>query len=233
MKKLFALLPLILAVSLTAFADDLEEPTPEPERPIPEFKEMILPVKDEAAKDPTLVKFRDSLQKAVKQKSVKDLVKHLDTKIKNNFGSGTDGLKEFKATWKLDKSPAKSAVWAELGKVLSLGGGFMEATFAAPYIYAHWPDEYDAFEYSVVVTDTAQLRKEASDKSASVRPLKREIVYVIDTGEDQSSGWREVATFDKQRGFVKESEIHSPIGYRALFSKKNGAWKITHFIAGD
>lgn len=229
--KLLALLPLLFALS--AFADDLEEPQPEPERPIPEFKEMLLPAKDEAAKDATLVKFRESLLKAVKQKSVKDLVKQLDPKIKNNFGSGTDGLKEFKATWKLDKSPAKSKVWAELGKVLSLGGGFMEATFAAPYLYAHWPDEYDAFEYSVVVTDSALLRKEASDKSSAVRALKREIVYVIDTGEENPSGWREIATFDKQRGWVKENEIHSPVGYRALFAKKNGEWKMTHFIAGD
>lgn len=229
--KTLALLPLLFA--LTAFADDLEEPQPEPERPIPEFKEMLLPSKDEAAKDATLVKFREGLLKAVNQKNVKDLVKQLDPKIKNNFGSGTDGLKEFKATWKLDKNPAKSKVWVELGKVLSLGGGFMEATFAAPYLYAHWPDEYDAFEYSVVVTDSALLKKEASEKSPALRALKREIVYVIDTGEDSPSGWREIATFDKQRGFVKESEIHSPVGYRALFAKKNGEWKMTHFIAGD
>lgn len=229
--KLLALLPLFFA--LTTFADDLEEPTPEPERPTPEFKEMLLPVKDEAAKDPSLVKFRDGLLKAVKRKSVKDLVKHLDPKIKNDFGGGDDSVNGFKKTWKLDKNPGKSKVWAELTKVLSLGGDFMESTFAAPYLYAHWPDEYDAFEYSVVVTDTAKLRAEASDKAAAVRPLKREIVYVIDTGEDNASGWREIATFDKQRGWVKEREIHSPIGYRALFSKKSGAWKMTHFIAGD
>lgn len=232
MRKLFALMPLFFALTLPALADDQEEPQPEPERPIPEFKEMLLPVKDEAAKDATLVKFRDSLLKAVKQKNVKSLEKHLDPKIKNSFG-GSDGLKEFKTSWKLEKNPAKSKVWAELAKVLNLGGGFMESTFAAPYLYAHWPDEYDAFEYGVVVTDSAQLRKEASEKSTGIRPLKREVVYVIDTGEDDSSGWRQIATSDKLRGFVKESEIHSPIGYRALFSKKSGAWKITHFIAGD
>lgn len=232
MKKLFALMPLFFALSVPAFADDLEEPEAAPERQIPEFKEMLLPVKDEAAKDPSLVKFRDSLLKAVKQKNVKELLNHIDPKIKNSFG-GTDGVKEFKSAWKLEKNPAKSKVWAELAKVLNLGGGFMEATFAAPYLYAHWPDEYDAFEYSVVVTDSAQLRKEASDKSEALRALKREVVYVIDTGEDDPSGWKQIATFDKQRGFAKESEIHSPIGYRALFSKKSGAWKMTHFIAGD
>jgi hypothetical protein len=229
MKKLIFILPLFLA--LTAFADIAEDAEAPTERPIPEFSEMILPLKDEAAKDPSFVKFREAFVKAVNKKDLKALLKHVDLKIKNSFG-GNDGVEEFKQTWKLRKNPAKSELWAELGKVMSLGGGFMESSFAAPYIYAHWPDEFDAFDYSVVVSDKAVLRKQASAASPILRPLKREIVFVIDSGEDKAQ-WVEVATFDKLRGWVRATNIHSPVGYRALFAKKNGAWKMTYFIAGD
>jgi hypothetical protein len=57
-------------------------------------------------------------------------------------------------------------------------------------------------------------------------------VYLIDTGEENLSNWQEIATHDGKRGWVNMSEIHSPVGYRALF-KKNKEWKMTAFIAGD
>ena len=52
--------------------------------------------------------------------------------------------------------------------------------------------------------------------------------------QDDLEHWAEIVTHDQKRGWVKRSEIHSPVGDRALFKKnKEGEWKMTAFIAGD
>ena len=38
---------------------------------------------------------------------------------------------------------------------------------------------------------------------------------------------------DAGTGYVKISEVRSPIDYRAVFQKIDGAWKLVAFVAGD
>lgn len=42
-----------------------------------------------------------------------------------------------------------------------------------------------------------------------------------------------VRTANGQEGWVRGSDVRSPIDYRAGFSKRSGQWKLEAFVAGD
>ncbi|HEY0140674.1 MAG TPA: hypothetical protein VGF48_07250 [Thermoanaerobaculia bacterium] len=44
---------------------------------------------------------------------------------------------------------------------------------------------------------------------------------------------RHVRTLGGKEGWVRTSDVRTPIGYRAGFSKRYGAWKMDALVAGD
>ena len=51
--------------------------------------------------------------------------------------------------------------------------------------------------------------------------------------EDVDPDWVPVALPDGRRGFVAARFAHSPVGHRAVFERRGGGWRMTHFLAGD
>ncbi len=201
-------------------------------------KERYVTPVDEAKNDASFYAFREKLVAAVKKRDAKYILSIVDRDIKNSFG-GNDGIEEFKKRWKINGS--KSEFWDEFLPVITNGGKFIkEGTnklFFAPYSFNSFPEDLDAFSYSVIFGNNVNLRSKADAVSPVVSSLSYNIVEIVEAVKEKENAekvlWYEVKTLGGKRGFVKAEFVRSPIDYRAGFEKKNGKWKMTAFIAGD
>lgn len=200
----------------------------------------VMPV-DEARKDASFLAFRTKLIAAAERRDAKQILGILDRNIMNSFG-GSGGIAEFKKMWRL--SSANSKFWKEFHAVLSNGGTFLRKgrgpkQFWAPYTFASFPDDLDAFEYQAIFGSNVKLRERAATDSSVVTMLSHNIIKAdyknsIPIGDEiERLTWIKVETLGGRKGYVKAEYIRSPIDYRAGFEKKQGIWKMVAFIAGD
>lgn len=180
---------------------------------------------DEAASDPTFAAFREQLRDAVQRRDEAKLLELVDPKIRTSFGDG-GGIDAFK----------KSLPWNELGKVLPLGGSFRgegnDRSFWAPYVYANWPESIDAFEHVAAIRADVPVRASAATDAATVATVSWDLLrIVLNAGNNRE--WTRVKTADGHEGWVSAADVHSPIGYRAGFMKRDGQWRMNAFVAGD
>ena len=196
----------------------------------------LLPI-DEAARDPVFFIFRARLQEAVARHDAAAVLDAADPNIKIGFG-GKDGLAAFREKWKLQDGD-KSPLWAELGLVLALGGGFQStSSFAAPYVFSRWPEANDAFEHVAVLGTDVRVRAEPRVDSKILATLSFDIVRLSQAGRSrltpaQMKEWTAVELKGGRTGYVASRYVRSSVGYRALFNKVNGRWRMTAFVAGD
>jgi hypothetical protein len=196
----------------------------------------LLPV-DDAARDPGFFIFRARLQEAVARHDAAALLAAVDPNIRVGFG-GKDGAAAFREKWKLQDGD-KSPLWAELGLVLALGGGFQgEGSFAAPYVFSRWPEAIDAFEHVAVLGSDVRIRAAPSVTSGILATLSFDVVRLSQTGRSrltptQAKEWTAVELKGGRTGYVSSRYVRSSIAYRALFNKVSGRWRMTAFVAGD
>jgi len=195
----------------------------------------LLPV-DEGPRDASFVQFRNELKAVIARKDAAKLFHHLASDIHLSFG-GDYGGPAFHKMWKpFDKD---TKVWAILSRIVDNGGKFIApGGFAAPYAYAAFPEDLDAFDHVVVTTPQAVLREQPSANARVVRKLDYDIVEVVKSSgkmqhEAGPNDWDEVTTATGQRGFVLTSDVRSPVDYRAIFEKRKGKWVIQTLVAGD
>lgn len=216
MARFFAGLSLIIGMGLTM---PLFAATPPSLRPV-----------DEASKQADFLAFRQQLSSAVARHDAKALLAVVDKNIHMSFGDD-NGIENFKAAWKLNKP--NSLLWKELGTVLALGGKFENRnTFVAPYVFAVWPDDKDAFEYTAVVGKDVRVRTKPDLKSPVLTTLSYVILPLVSTVKS-AANWVAVRAPNGKTGYISSAYARSSVDYRAYFEKKNGKWKMTVFIAGD
>ncbi|HVG24047.1 MAG TPA: hypothetical protein VND45_07825 [Thermoanaerobaculia bacterium] len=171
---------------------------------------------------------------AVAKRDDAALLALVDEHVRVSFGEG-GGHDAFRQAWKLPA--ADSPLWAELEQILALGGSFTEEgprTFWAPYVYAKWPKNIDAFEHVAAIRNDAALFRTPDAASPRVAAAPWAILRVVREPDEVPSGaWRRVRTLDGAEGWVRAAEVRSPIGYRAGFSKRSGEWKLEALVAGD
>ncbi len=196
---------------------------------------------DEAKNDASLIAFRTKLIEATKTKNQSFILSIVDPDIKNSFG-GDDGKENFKTNWRIGQKD--SAFWEEFLTVITNGGAFFkeegsQKTFCAPFSFMVFPEDLDAFEYSLVFGENVNLRA-APNLSAPVianlsyNVIKTDYQNSADDGKNENSYvWVKVTTLGGKTGFIVSRYVRSPIGYRACFQKLKGIWKMTAFIAGD
>jgi hypothetical protein len=185
---------------------------------------LLCPV-DEAASDPSFAAFREQLRDAVQRRDEAKLLELVDPNIRTSFGDG-GGIDAFK----------KSLPWNELGKILPLGGSFRgegnDRSFWAPYVYASWPESIDAFEHVAAIRADVPVRASAATDAATVTTVSWAILRIVqDAGNNRE--WMRVKTADGHEGWVSAADVHSPIGYRAGFMKRDGQWRMNALVAGD
>lgn len=191
--------------------------------------------RDDGASDPDFAAFRERLRDAVARKDDAALMTFVDPQIRVSFGEG-GGAAEFRKGWKLPS--ADSPLWTELASILALGGTFLgegaERTFWAPYVYSTWPDQLDAFENVAAVRNDVPLFDKADDASRRTGIAQYDVLRLLPSpDDDRASRWKHIQTADGKEAWVHASDVRSPIGYRAGFSKRSGAWKLEALVAGD
>ncbi|BDA80319.1 hypothetical protein LPTSP3_g32490 [Leptospira kobayashii] len=207
--------------------------------PCDKFKDFSLPPKDESDKDKSFLEFKTKLIQAVQKKDAEFLKSITDKDIKFSFGEES-GKKRFLESWDLDKNPKDSNIWSSLENTFKLGFSKDKDGFSAPYLFNHFPEEYDAFSYSLISGTNVNVRAEASIKSKVVTKLSHKIVFLDrDSNENEAEGskdeciWQKVCLANGETGFVCDQYLRSPVDYRAIFAKKNNKWSMVVFIAGD
>jgi len=194
------------------------------------FKEATLPPVHEEGKDKEFAAYLTKLKAAVGEKDRAKLLPLLSKQIKSSFGAEEDSLAAFRKEWKLNEQPQKSRLWQELARVLAEGiTREADGSFNAPYYFSRWPNDFSAYETSLIYGENVPVLAQARAGA----PLVRKASYLIVKTEFSEEPWRKVQLPSGKEGFVEGKYLRSPIGYRAIFAQKNKEWQMTHFIAGD
>ena len=188
---------------------------------------------DEGASDPSFAAFRERMREVVRKKEEVALMALIAPEVRTDFGGG-GGHKDFRRAWELP-SPA-SRLWTELEGILAMGGAFQRAgedrAFWAPYVYASWPESVDAFGGVAAVRPGVEILMQAEEGAQRTATVDYEIL-TLRSGAEEKEGWRAVRTHDGKEGWVRATDVRSPVGYRAGFSNRSGEWKLEALVAGD
>jgi hypothetical protein len=223
------LLFVLLAALCIAGCTDSEPPPAAPPKPTPTpdptpvvvrctpAPGVLCPI-DEGPKDAEFERFRTQLREAVRQRNVTMLLPLVDENIRTSFG-GTGGHEDL-------RSRLNDELWAELAQIVDLGGTFREGMFWTPYVYSAWPESVDAFQHVAAIRNGVAIRAEPSASAPVVATVDWAILEL--TGTANPSGWLHV-----RQGWVARADVRSPVGYRAGFLKRDGAWRMNALVAGD
>ena len=192
------------------------------------------------------MEFRKRLMEAARKHDLHYVLSVLTPDIVSSFGDD-EGIEGFKRHWELNSGHTR--LWGTLLDVLSMGGTlyvtpdaaavWAEAEFWAPYVYSHWPNEFDSYDYGAITRENVKVRSRPSRHARVLTTLSYDIVKMSpDTVADeddksQSAAWVRIVTPDGQDGYVGSSSVRSPIDYRVGLVKRKGKWLIKTFVAGD
>jgi len=193
------------------------------------FSPVRMPPVDQCASDKSFAAFRTELKGIVSRRDARALNAMLADNVMADFDGG-QGPKEFARIWKLD-DPKASPIWPELEHVLGLGCSMAHGNPVIPYMAAAFPSEDDLFDKMVVVRLGAKLRDHPNEGARVVANLDDHVLEVSE--ESKVAGWVKAKMADGRRGYVRRSQLRSPLDYRATFEKIGGAWRMTSFVAGD
>jgi hypothetical protein len=225
----------LLVAALAGFASvaNADLAPPDPQRP----SALSLNPRYDARVDASFDKFRTDLLATIAVKDTKALLDIVPEDIRISFGD-TNGRAAFINEWKPEDPNSK--IWDVMKLVVENGGTFKTPTqFVAPYVYAIFPEDRDAFEFVAVVSAAATLKTEPNPEADVVTPLNYDIVKMLDASQLKSqhectnADWLKVQTDAGQEGHVMCAEVRSPIDYRAFFEKQGDKWMMTILIAGD
>ena len=202
---------------------------------------LLLPP-DQAVPDASLRLYLEQLREVVQAQDTQRLQTLLELNIRTGF-DGSGGWEAFSRQWQPEN--AASEIWLLLDNLLRLGGGYMANSnptlYALPYVYSNWPDSLDAFSHVAVTTTGATLREQSTANAVGICTLDR-VILQTDYSKSYPQGdaaarkeWWYVQTPDgKLSGYVSQSDIYSPVGYRAIFNQNTqGKWHMTALVAGD
>ena len=210
---------MVLAVAFQA-------PARAPANPCGAQPVRLLPV-DQAATQPDFFTFRARLQAAIARRDEAAVLAAADPGVRTSFGDD-EGI----ATLRAKLRDPQGAVWGDLATALALGGTFRSAdSFAAPYVFAAWPERFDSFECGVVIGERVRVRASAEPGSAVLATVSYEIVQVLPDQRDGAAA--HVRLRSGVTGFIATPFVRSPVDHRAIFQKTAGQWRLRAFVAGD
>ena len=197
------------------------------------------PLHDDGVKDPSFQKFRQSLQKIVKNRDWKALSEALDPKIVYSYGIDKPGREGFLAFW---KQPGRD-LWSELGLILERGGRFDDKRqhFLAPYTYScDWP-KGKGEDCATLVGQQVPIYEKPDKSSRSFKPLSYYMVRIHQSQDPYKSDpkWTKIYlpsdyqnALKIEAGYVETKFVAQPTDYHADFQYKNGRWMLSEFTGG-
>jgi hypothetical protein len=184
-----------------------------------------VPPVDEAAREPTLVAFRDQLLASIASRDTVAVLAAFAPDVQLDFGgsSGVELLRE---------RLHEPRLWWELQDVLGHGGRFTDdSTFFAPYWFHAELD--DPFTQWIVIGQSVRVRTRPDEGSAIVASLSHQIVSEDPKASDAGEHWVAIKVADGGPGYVAARYVRRSVGYRIGMSRQAGRWRIVSFIAGD
>jgi hypothetical protein len=187
------------------------------------------------APPPALAALLDRLHRAVATRDAAALRAIAAPDIQTSFG-GDAGVET------LRPGDPTSPVWPRLAHALRPGCAPVGEVWACPGLDSEVPAArgLDAFEQVFVLGTRVRLRAAPALTASVLAEISCRVIRRDSEGEgrvpmreDADPDWVAVALPDGRRGFVSGVFAYSPVGYRALFERQGGAWRMTHFLAGD
>jgi hypothetical protein len=192
----------------------------------------LFPV-DEADEDPSLLQFRQKLLQAIDRRDWSFLASILSPTIAVGFGDKPNTAQEFMRHWSQDGQD--SSVWYELGKVMKMGGAFVDFNgrhqFIAPYVSSSWPKNMDCFSYAAVIAPSVRLHIGPGLGTKPIGVLSYDLVKIQAWTVDRK--WVKVSTEKGLSGYISSDSVRSPINYRAAFERIGDRWVMVSFVSGD
>jgi hypothetical protein len=187
---------------------------------------QVLP-RDEAHRDPALIKFRQRLLHIVRRRDSEALENCLSKDVLAGLGGGI-GKDNFYEVWKPEKN---TEFWTKLSFALSHGGFFesdSQQKFTAPY-FDFYPDSLadpDTSGRGIIIDKDVELKDKPG--GATLGHLSFELVHLLD-GRDGAGEWRHVKSFGGQSGYVKAIELRSQTEPFAEFTRHGNRWFLSSF----
>ena len=190
-----------------------------------------LPPVDRCGGDPEFQTLRSQLEQVVAKQDFNGLQGLMADNVRVTFG-GRYGRDDFRRFWQ--QSNERAELWKELRNAMRLGcatavDGQGKEYRAMPSAFV-LGDDLDGFTTWVALPG-AILRSSSSARSG-VR-MRLPAWTVLHEVEHDGGQWIEARTPKGRRGFVSTTQARSIIDYRIVFGRRDGAWKITAFVAGD
>ncbi|MBW4526495.1 MAG: hypothetical protein KME18_15095 [Phormidium tanganyikae FI6-MK23] len=238
----------------------VEQPQPEPTSPAtieklnppvaaspsPDPARLPIALVDESVQSPEFAKFLDRTKQAVRDRDAKYIRSIVTPQTKFSFG-------QQRTIDYLNPENPNSPFWASLEKALALGCSKDANGYSCPTVFQQFQSALknspntDAFSAIVVVGQNVNVRSQPSANATAIATLSNEIVkYDATTFQnapeqeksesfrlDNPNGWTPIVLSNNQRGFVSSRYAYSPVGYRVLFGKEDGEWKMQAFVTGD
>jgi hypothetical protein len=210
-------------------------------------KEPVLRFVDEAPQDQLFEKFRARFWAAVKARDAESVMRWAVPTLRAHF---QQGLALPNSAFSGPKY--EDAEWAELEKVLSLGGAFTTTRgalagrreFCAPYTYSAFPSPLNAIVEKmpghdanpegdpwVVLGERVPVLLEPSANAKMVEQLSHNLVILsgAEAPGKPPVRWREVFTPSGRRGWVSAEQLRDPSDYHACFAQIDGEWRLASF----
>lgn len=183
----------------------------------------------DCAADPSFQAFLGELDRAIAGKDSGWLLAIVAEDIDVDFGGGA-GRAWFAETWALDR-PETSRLWAELAAIRRLGcASDGEGGYWLPSMFRS--DAFDdVFAAAVAIRPGATVHTAPDPESEVIATLDWDVLSVDIWNYE--APWQQVRLADGRTGFVRSTDIRSPIDYRALFVPHAEGWRLQVFIAGD
>lgn len=193
-----------------------------------------VPPVDESDRDASFAAFRRHLLDVIARRDGGALLSVVDPQVRMSPRNRPEGRGEFARFWQL-RRPGTSEVWAVLARVMELGcvedehrGGFL-----APSISARLPAGLNADWHEIVAKADEPLRARPEAGAPVVMTLDWHVVKRVSGMAPVPEDWMAVEVPGGPSGFVRKAALSNPLGYRALFQKRDGEWRITLLRSGD
>jgi hypothetical protein len=197
---------------------------------------------DEASNDPSFLEYRTKLIAAVVARDTEAVIKHTDPDISLSYGgdAGHAAFRDFLNVpiekladdYKSKANELREEYWNELETVLKMGGRFQNDSFAAPYTWsAPYPKDSDPYEVYFIPGENVMLRADTNSTGRLISRLSYNVVTVPRWNPE--TDYQAIKLPNGQEGYMSSKYLRSLIDYRAFFSKLEGKWLMTVFIAGD